>query len=56
MDDKLAVPTELLDLHVQLEQAGVSPEEFKEVYGDGARDESAVGGEAPEEQETGDSR
>lgn len=29
------VPPELLDLHVQLEVAGVTPKEFKEVYGDG---------------------
>jgi hypothetical protein len=27
-----SVPTELLDLHVQLEEAGITPEEFKEVY------------------------
>lgn len=29
-----SVPTELLDLHVQLEKAGVTPNEFKEAYGE----------------------
>jgi hypothetical protein len=29
-----SVPTELLDLHVQLEEADVTPEAFKEVYGE----------------------
>ena len=28
-----AVPTELLELHLDLEESGVSPEEFKEVFG-----------------------
>ena len=28
-----AVPTDLLELHVDLEEQGVSPEEFKEAYG-----------------------
>ena len=28
-----SVPEGLLDLHVELEEAGVTPEEFKEVYG-----------------------
>lgn len=35
-----SVPTELLELHVQLEEAGVSPEEFKEAYGNEIRNES----------------
>lgn len=29
-----SVPTELLDLHVALEEADVTPEDFKEVYGE----------------------
>lgn len=32
-----SVPTELLDLHVQLEDAGVTPKDFKEAYGDATR-------------------
>lgn len=28
-----SVPTELLELHIELEEAEVSPEEFKEVFG-----------------------
>lgn len=28
-----SVPSELLELHVELEEAEVTPEEFKEVYG-----------------------
>lgn len=43
-----SVPTDLLDLHVQLEDAGVTPEEFKEVYGAAAEDESAVGSSSTE--------
>jgi hypothetical protein len=37
--DDPSVPTELLELHVELEQAQVSPEQFKEVFG-GAGNES----------------
>lgn len=33
------VPTELLELHVELEDAGVTPEEFKEVFGNEPSDE-----------------
>lgn len=45
MDDELeegnpSVPTELLELHVELEDAGVTPEELKEAYGDAAGNES----------------
>ena len=29
-----SVPTDLLELHMELENAGVSPEEFKEAYGE----------------------
>lgn len=29
-----SVPPELLELHLELEDAGVSPEEFKEAYGE----------------------
>ncbi len=43
-----SVPTELLDLHVQLEEAGVTPEEFKEVFNAEASDQSGVEGEGPE--------
>lgn len=32
-DSDPSVPTELLELHMDLEDAGVTPEEFKEVYG-----------------------
>lgn len=32
-DETPAVPTELLELHVELEEAEVTPEEFKEAYG-----------------------
>lgn len=28
------VPVDLLELHVELEAAGVSPEDFKEVFGE----------------------
>lgn len=28
-----SVPTELLELHVSLEDAGITPEEFKEIFG-----------------------
>jgi hypothetical protein len=35
-----SVPTDLLELHVQLEQAKVTPEEFKEAYGDEASNKS----------------
>lgn len=35
-----SVPTELLDLHVQLEEADVSPKKFKEAYGDAAGNKS----------------
>jgi hypothetical protein len=35
-----AVPTELLELWIELEEAEVTPEEFKEVFGDEAGDES----------------
>lgn len=31
-----SVPTELLELHVLLEEEEVSPKEFKEVYGNGS--------------------
>lgn len=27
-----SVPTDLLELHLELEEAGVSPEDFKEAY------------------------
>lgn len=37
--DDPSVPTELLELHVELEAAEVSPEKFKEVFG-GAGNES----------------
>lgn len=29
-----SVPTDLLELHLELEGANVSPEEFKEAYGE----------------------
>lgn len=32
-DVEPSVPTDLLELHVDLEDAGVTPAEFKEVYG-----------------------
>lgn len=32
-----SVPTELMELHVQLEKAGVTPKQFKEAYGNEAR-------------------
>lgn len=35
-----SVPTELLELHLELEEAGITAEEFGEVYGDAVRDES----------------
>lgn len=35
-----SVPTELLDLYVELEEAGVAPEEFKEAFGDQPSDET----------------
>lgn len=35
-----SVPTDLLELHAELEDAGVTPDEFKEVYGDAAEDKS----------------
>lgn len=33
-DESPAVPTELLELHVELEERGVSPQQFKEAYSD----------------------
>lgn len=33
--DDLEVPTDLLDLHVQLEEDEISPEDFKEAFEDG---------------------
>lgn len=33
-DEDPSVPPELLELHVELEVAGVTDEEFKEVYGE----------------------
>lgn len=33
-DNDPSVPGELLELHVELEEAEVTPEEFKEVYGE----------------------
>lgn len=33
-----SVPTELLELHLALEDEGVSPEEFGEVFGNEVRD------------------
>lgn len=45
--EDLSVPTELLDLHTQLEESGVTPEEFKEVYGGvETGSEASLGGEA----------
>lgn len=41
-----AVPTELLDLHVQLEEAGVTAEEFKEVFNAETGEEGGVGSES----------
>lgn len=35
-----SVPTELLELHTQLEEDGVTPEEFKEAFGDKSGEES----------------
>jgi hypothetical protein len=35
-----SVPADLLELHVELEQAKVTPEEFKEAYADEASNES----------------
>lgn len=32
-DGDPSVPTDLLELHVELEEAGVTAEQFKEVYG-----------------------
>jgi hypothetical protein len=32
-DEDPCVPTDLLELHVLLETSGVTPEEFKEVFG-----------------------
>lgn len=32
LDQDPSVPTDLLDLHVQLEEADISAEEFKEVF------------------------
>lgn len=37
---ELSVPTDLLELHNQLERAGMTPEEFKEVFADGSEKES----------------
>ena len=34
-DGDHSVPAELLDLHEQLEAAGVTPEDFKKAYGGG---------------------
>lgn len=31
-----SVPTELMELHLELEEAGVNPADFKEAYGDEA--------------------
>ena len=33
-DEDPSVPTELLELHVELEENEVSPEEFKEAFGE----------------------
>lgn len=33
-DNDPSVPTELLELHVELEETGITPEEFKEVFGE----------------------
>lgn len=33
-DEEPSVPTDLLELHVALEDKGVTPKEFKEVFGD----------------------
>ena len=33
-DDDPSVPTDLLEIHVALEEAEMTPEEFKEVYGE----------------------
>ena len=35
-----SVPTDLLDLYVQLEEEGVTPQEFGEVFGNEVSDES----------------
>ena len=35
-----SVPTDLLDLYVQLEEAGVTPQEFGEVFDNEVSDES----------------
>ena len=32
------VPTELLDLHVALEKAEITPEQFKEVFGEASQE------------------
>ncbi|MET0785492.1 MAG: hypothetical protein ABWY25_02145 [Paenisporosarcina sp.] len=40
-----SVPTELLELHVELEDSGMTPEEFKEVFGNGSSDQGSVGSE-----------
>lgn len=36
VDEDHVVPTDLLELHVALEDADVTPEDFKEVYGNEA--------------------
>lgn len=33
-DNDPSVPSELLELHIELEEAETSPEEFKEVFGE----------------------
>lgn len=35
-----SVPTELLELHLELEEAGVTPEQFKEAFSNEASNES----------------
>ncbi len=39
-----SVPTDLLEIHLELEDHGITPERFKEVFGNEAGDESTVGG------------
>jgi hypothetical protein len=38
-DEEPSVPTDLLELHLQLEEAEISAKEFKEVFGNEDRDE-----------------
>lgn len=46
MDEELeeegnpSVPTDLMEIHVALEDSGVTPEEFKEAYSDNSGNES----------------